>query len=86
MVMGSFFLYMDRRTVIVTFFLAGSNAAPRGEWELHRGWVGCGSVNDRGLAIVRGVLDLVPRYSNKPHDLARDKAILDTSSGCGGIL
>lgn len=34
--MGSFFLYIMRRVLRVTFFLNGLDCEPRGEWELSR--------------------------------------------------
>lgn len=38
MVMGSFFLYMDLRVPIVTFFLEREEGVPKGECELRLVW------------------------------------------------
>ncbi len=70
---------------MVTFFLAGATDVPRGECELHLYCVRCCSVDDKGLPTVRDVLDLVPRYSNKPHDFPNVEAIWMRNNWRSGI-
>jgi hypothetical protein len=67
MVMGSFFLYMDRMVPMVIFFLCGAMEAPMGECELHRRWC-CDSADSKGLAAAKGGEGCVPRYKDMAHD------------------
>lgn len=77
--MGSFFLYMDRIVLMVTFFLDEALEDPMGECELHLCWW-WDSDDSKGLAAVKGAVDRAPRYNDTAHDLNMEECIM-TDSG-----